>query len=65
MPRLRVSHERIADAVRKLDDTVLRSKLAEGALERAERCFNAPELFARVESLLEGSSRCGNQLKRE
>ena len=55
----------LADAVRKLDDPLLRSKLAEGALERAERCFNAPELFARVESLLEGSSRCGNQQKRE
>ena len=42
----------LADAVRKLDDPHFRSKLAEGALKRAECCFNAAELFARVESLL-------------
>ena len=43
----------LVEAVRKLDDPHLRSKLAGGALERAERCFNAYQLFARVESLLE------------
>ena len=45
----------LASAVRKLDDPLLRSKLAAGALERAERCFNAAELFAQVESILQGA----------
>ncbi len=43
----------LAKAVRKLDDPHLHSELAAGALERAERHFNAVRLFTRVESLLE------------
>jgi len=42
----------LAAAVRQLDDPLLHSKLAEGALDRAEHCFNAAELFTRVEYLL-------------
>ena len=42
----------LSAAVRQLDDPLLHSKLAAGALDRAERCFNAADLFARVESLL-------------
>ncbi|MEN8209417.1 MAG: glycosyltransferase [Candidatus Fermentibacteria bacterium] len=43
----------LADAVQKLDDPRLHSQLAEGALKRAKRCFNAVHLFAQIESILE------------
>ncbi len=43
----------LAEALQQLDDPDLHSFLAEGALRRAKRCFNAIRLFEQVESLLE------------
>jgi rhamnosyl/mannosyltransferase len=43
----------LTEALMKLDDPDLHSFLAEGALKRANRCFNAIKLFAQVESILE------------
>jgi rhamnosyl/mannosyltransferase len=43
----------IAEAVKKMDDPQMHSRLSFGALERAEHHFNAKRLFSRVESLLE------------
>ncbi len=42
----------LAGALMKLDDPDLHSILAEGALKRAKRCFNAARFFEQVESLL-------------
>jgi rhamnosyl/mannosyltransferase len=43
----------IVEAVKRMDDPHLHSRLSSGALKRAERYFNAEKLFSRVESLLE------------
>lgn len=43
----------MAEAVKKMDDPHMHSRLSSGALERAEQHFNAEQLFSSVESLLE------------
>ncbi|MBN2586713.1 MAG: glycosyltransferase [Candidatus Fermentibacteraceae bacterium] len=46
----------LADAVRRMDDAGLRSRLALGALDRARNEFDSGKLFLRVEDLLREAS---------
>lgn len=53
--------EALADAVRKMDDQELRSRLSRGALDRARSQFDSRRLFKRTEELMLKAARGGKE----
>lgn len=46
------SSNALADAIRRMDDSTLRKRLSQGALERARLLFDSPVLLSKIETLM-------------